>query len=320
MDVLQSPSRIVINTPAKLNLFLEVIAKRRDGFHEIETLMTAINLYDRLSVTALDTGQTQLTTRWASGMEPQAVLRNSLNAASISDVLPEESDNIVWKAVERLRQRAGTSAGIAIDLVKRIPAAAGLGGASSDAAAILVAANRLWGLGWSREQLANVGSELGSDIPFFLSRRASGTGMAVCRGRGEQIEAVSGMPSLHFVVVKPASGLSTPAVYQHCKPASAPRSVAPLVEALSRGRIVTGYFLNRLEETALQILPIIQKLRATFDEIECLAHQMSGSGSSYFGICRSARQARRLANRIRGLGFGAAFHASSVPHAHQFPE
>lgn len=319
MDVLQSPQRLTFNAPAKLNLFLEVIAKRQDGFHEIETLMTAINLYDRISVTALDAGQTQLTSRWASGMEPQAVSRNGPNTASMSNTLPKEADNIVWKAVERLRQRAGTDAGIAIDLIKRIPPAAGLGGASSDAAATLVAANRLWGLGWSRERLADVASELGSDIPFFLGQRYSGAGVAICRGRGEQIEAIRDVPPLHFVIVKPAVGLSTPEVYKHCKPAATSRPVEPLVDALLRGRVAANHFFNRLEETAVEIAPIIATLRDVFNRADCLAHQMSGSGSSYFGVCSTARRARCLANRIRGIGYGQVFRASAVPHAHPFP-
>jgi 4-diphosphocytidyl-2-C-methyl-D-erythritol kinase len=317
MDVPSSSLRLTVETPAKLNLFLEVIAKREDGFHEIETLMTVVNIYDRLSVSALAKGQTQLTSRWASGMEPQAVSRNGPRTVSTHDLLPKESDNIVWRAVDRLRQRSGTNHGIAIDLVKRIPAAAGLGGASSDAAATLVAANRLWGLDWSRERLADVAAELGSDIPFFLGRPAAGAGMAVCRGRGEQIEALHNMPPLHFVVVKPQAGLSTPAVYQRCKPATNPKPSAPLVEALRRGRCLASHLLNRLEEAAQQVSPLVGQLRSVFERTDCLAHQMSGSGSSYFGVCRSGRQARRLASRIRGLGFGQVFHAVTAPHAHR---
>jgi 4-diphosphocytidyl-2-C-methyl-D-erythritol kinase len=175
----------------------------------------------------------------------------------------------------------------------------------------------LWGLGWSREQLAEVAAELGSDIPFFLAERAAGAGMAVCRGRGEQIESLRGMPPLHFVVVKPQVGLSTPAVYQRCKPATNARHITPLIEALKRGRILASHFVNRLEQATEQISPIIEQLRFAFSQTNCLAHQMSGSGSSYFGICRSARQAGRLANRIRGLGFGQVFHAVTAPHAHR---
>src|SRR5688500_10487345 len=116
MDQISSGAAIVVEAPAKLNLFLEVLAKRPDGFHEIETLMTAIDIYDRLYVTSLSDGQTQLHCRWASGMEALASSRSGIDSAGTLDALPNESDNLVWKAVERLRQRAGVVSGIAIHL------------------------------------------------------------------------------------------------------------------------------------------------------------------------------------------------------------
>ena len=318
MDYLSSDAAIVIQTPAKLNLFLELLAKRPDGFHEIETLMTAINIYDRLYVTSLSEGQTQLTCRWASGMEALTASRNGNDTAANLDTLPEGSDNIVWKAVELLRQRAGTAAGIAIRLVKRIPAAAGLGGASSDAAAALIAANRLWRLGWSREQLSEVAEELGSDVPFFFTPRAAGSGMAICRGRGELIEPLADMPHLHFVIIRPPVGLSTPKVYQRCTVPSQPDSVTPLVASLRRGCGSVGELLvNRLQPPAEELTPWVSRLSRTFAQMDCIGHQMSGSGSAYFGICRSARQARCLASRIRATGFGLTFQATTVPHSNR---
>jgi 4-diphosphocytidyl-2-C-methyl-D-erythritol kinase len=203
-------------------------------------------------------------------------------------------------------------------LVKRIPAAAGLGGASSDAAAALVAANRLWRLGWTREQLTKVAAEIGSDVPFFLSPRTSGSGMAICRGRGERIEALAGMPQLHFVLTRPPVGLSTPKVYQHCKVPAHPAAVEPLVAQLRRGDHRAGQLLvNRLQPAAEELSPWIGRLSALFARFDCIGHQMSGSGSSYFGICRSARQARSLAGRIRAAGFGLTFHATTSPHSHR---
>ncbi len=319
MDYLSSHAAIVVETPAKLNLFLELLAKRPDGFHEIETLMTAINIYDRLYVTSLSEGQTQLTCRWASKMEALTASRNGMTAASDLDTLPIGSDNIVWRAVQRLRQRAGVAAGIAIHLVKRIPAAAGLGGASSDAAAVLVAANRLWRLGCTREQLAEIAADIGSDVPFFLTRRASGSGMAICRGRGERIEPLVGMPQMHFVITRPPVGLSTPNVYQRCKVPSKPAAVEPLVAQLRRGDDRAGQLLvNRLQPPAEELSPWISRLSALFSRLDCVGHQMSGSGSSYFGICRSARQARCLASRIRAAGLGLTFQATTAPHSHRF--
>ncbi|MCA9121626.1 MAG: 4-(cytidine 5'-diphospho)-2-C-methyl-D-erythritol kinase [Planctomycetaceae bacterium] len=318
MNYFDSDAAIVIQTPAKLNLFLELLAKRPDGFHEIETLMSAINIYDRLYVTSLSEGQTQLTCRWASGMEALSTSRNGSKTSATLDELPMGSDNIVWKAVEQLRLRAGIAAGIAIHLVKRIPAAAGLGGASSDAAAALVAANRLWGLGWTRNRLAEVAAEIGSDIPFFLAPRTNGAGMAVCRGRGEQIEPLAGMPQLHFVLTRPPVGLSTPGVYQRCKVPAQPKSAAPLIEKLRSGDHLAGQLLvNRLQPPAEELSPWIRRMSELFAKTDCVGHQMSGSGSSYFGICRSARHARCLATRIRAAGYELTFQVSSAPHLHR---
>ena len=122
--------------------------------------------------------------------------------------MPEGPDNLVVRAVELVRRRAGVRRGAKLLLVKRIPAAAGLGGGSSDAAAALVAANEGWRLGRSRDELADWAAELGSDVPFFLAG-----GPAICRGRGERVEPVAGLGALDFVVVRPPEGLSTAAVY-----------------------------------------------------------------------------------------------------------
>ena len=151
------------------------------------------------------------------------------------------------RAVTRLREAAGVTAGAAIHLIKRIPSAAGLGGASSDAASALLAANAAWQLGWPRAELARLAAELGSDIPFFF-----GNGAAICRGRGELIEPLSLTSSLHLVVVRPPEGLSTALVYQHCSPAEQRAHVEPLVAACSRGDSggVARHLVNRLEPAA----------------------------------------------------------------------
>src|SRR5205823_2480704 len=118
--------------------------------------------------------------------------------------LPQEADNLVTRAMQMLRSQAHVAAGARVQLLKRIPSAAGLGGGSSDAAAALVAANAGWELNWPQAELAALAARLGSDVPFFL-----GHGPALCRGRGEQIEPVGGLGCLHFVLVRPPAGLST---------------------------------------------------------------------------------------------------------------
>jgi 4-diphosphocytidyl-2-C-methyl-D-erythritol kinase len=223
--------------------------------------------------------------------------------------LPEGTDNIVLRAVQSLRDRAGGTWGARLRLLKRIPSAAGLGGASSDAAAALVAANSAWRLGWSSEQLADVAAELGSDVPFFLGPPA-----AVCRGRGELVEPVRGLGKLHFVVVRPPGGLSTPEVYRHCRPVPHELPLAGLLEALRRGDLQRAgrMSVNRLQEPAESLSPWVSTLRREFADTACVAHQMSGSGTAYFGICRHARHARQVASRLRARRVGRVWCTENI--------
>jgi 4-diphosphocytidyl-2-C-methyl-D-erythritol kinase len=311
MEVRRAGSTLRVDCPAKLNLFLEILAKRADGYHEIETLMVAISIVDTLFVTEDSEGRIRLSCCWASAMET----RRHATAGDACGGLPPTSDNIVCKAVQRLRARAGTDGGAIFHLVKRIPSAAGLGGASSDAAAALVAVNELWRLGWPRARLAEVASEVGSDVPFFLSESQRGALGAICRGRGERIEPEFGIPPLHFVVVKPPIGLATPDVYRNCSVPIAPVKVHDMRDALRHGDPVdVGKSLfNRLQQTAEQLCPAVRELRSRFQQANVLGHQMSGSGTSYFGICRNRGQARQVAARLRGLGLGEVFHATTRP-------
>jgi len=310
MQVDGNHSTFQVETPAKLNLFLEVLAKREDGFHEIETLMTAISIYDTLYFTTNSEGQLKFNCNWASGMEFSPAALEADQIAPLGD-LPRDSRNIVWKALEHFRQVAGVEFGATIRLVKRIPTASGLGGASSDAAAALVAANKVWKVGWTHQRLSKLAADLGSDIPFFLGGEPRGSRVAICRGRGERIEMVPCMMRLHFVIVRPPVGLSTPAVYARCRPAEEPVAVAPLVEALQHGcpRDLGQLLRNRLETAAEGLSPWVGKLRAEFAKLHLLGHQMSGSGTGYFGICRNAQQARRTAGMLRAARIGYVFRA-----------
>jgi 4-diphosphocytidyl-2-C-methyl-D-erythritol kinase len=210
--------------------------------------------------------------------------------------------------VELLRRRAGIREGASLQLVKRIPAASGLGGGSSDAAAALAAANIGWKLDWPLEELARLAAELGSDVPFFLAG-----GSAICRGRGERIEPVRQFGELHFVVVRPPEGLSTPAVYGQCRPAENAKSAASIIAAFERGAVgEAGRLLfNRLEPAATRLSSWIARLQRLFQQSDCLGHGMSGSGSAYFGLCRHAVSARRLARRLESHGVGRVFAVRS---------
>ncbi|MCL4205671.1 MAG: 4-(cytidine 5'-diphospho)-2-C-methyl-D-erythritol kinase [Pirellulaceae bacterium] len=327
MQIRHHDALIEIQTPAKVNLFLEVLRRREDGFHEIETLMVPVDLVDTLRCSVQPDGRLDVACRWTRGC--QATAHSSRDQASpVWDDLPEGDGNLVYRALERLRNAAGTPLGLNVEILKRIPVSAGLGGASSDAAAALTAANRLWRLDWPRERLSEVAAAVGSDVPFFLENAA-----AVCRGRGEVLERVDGFAGWWLVIVRPPAGLSTADVYRNCSPACAakspasgeasaglghagndrssvgPRSVVKICDAAARGDVAAAarQLFNRLQPAAEQQSPWIGRLRAAFERADCLGHQMSGSGSSYFGICRHAGHARRLAGRLRSAGLGAVF-------------
>jgi 4-diphosphocytidyl-2-C-methyl-D-erythritol kinase len=283
------PARVAVWAPAKVNLFLEVLAPRPDGYYEIATLLTSVDLYDTL---ALD-------------LDPSGGLSLTSDRSDLS-VGP---DNLILRAANLLKIRTGCPKGAAIHLTKRIPWAAGLGGGSSDAAATLAGLNDLWELGRSKPELAALGAELGSDVPFFFDTPA-----AWCTGRGEVVTpATLGRP-LDFVLVCPEEGLSTAEVYRQLDSAErGTRNAEPktssefrvpsseLGEALAAGdveRIARGMF-NRLEEAASKLCPPAAEWLRRLRQTEAAGCLLSGSGSCVFALCRDGREALRVADAIR---------------------
>jgi 4-diphosphocytidyl-2-C-methyl-D-erythritol kinase len=298
MQIHRDAVEVVIQTPAKLNLFFEVLGKRSDGYHEIETLMCPIDWYDTLCFRETSSEDLELECQWGS----------VANGGSGFEDVPHDGKNLVLQAVELVRRRTGRKQGARLRLIKRIPTAAGLGGGSSDAAAALVAANLGWKLGLSRAELLSLAEKLGSDVPFFLHR-----GPAVCRGRGEEIEPAVGLGLLNFVVVRPPEGLATAAVYRVCLPPVSPRPLQPLLDALRQGnaRKAADLFFNRLQAAAEQLTPWIARLGRLLAAEDCLAHGMSGSGTAYFGLFRSALAARQVARRLFARGVGCVMAVRS---------
>lgn len=330
MRLQQSGRSWVVHTPAKLNLYLEVLAKRDDGFHELQTLMTKVSLFDTLVFTSQVSELKQSSETLGTSTIPRSQLRQipqdlstqesnhsvSLRCHNVSSgkrqtgstafLVPEGSDNLVVRAAELLKKRTGAGQGIHIDLFKRIPAAAGLAGGSSDAAAVLFALNQIWGLKLSRDELQKIASEIGSDVSFFLSESPS----AICRGRGEIIEPLdlSHGFHLHFVVAKPESGLSTPLVFKNLRAddfaAVQPTGIQKLVESLTTGDIFTAgrWMKNTLQSPAEALNPDINRLKAIFSRTSVVGHMMSGSGTSYFGICHNSKHAQHVAAQLRAFG------------------
>lgn len=301
------PERLTVYAPAKVNLTLEVLARRPDGFHELETLMLAVSVCDTLVFEPRESGL-EVECQWAVGLQAEARDRARRPAANVWQPLPATQDNLVWNALARLQSASGTPLGAKVTVTKRIPAQAGLGGASADAAAALLAANRAWRLHWPRERLAELATSLGSDVAFFLNG-----GAAICQGRGEQIEVIR-PPRCALVIVRPPVGLSTPAVYQRCRPRASLRSAERMRAAFDRGDLAAAArcMHNGLQKPAEELSPWIQKLEKAFSQTAAVGHQMSGSGSSYFGLFWHAGQARRTARQLRGMNLGAVMVAETV--------
>lgn len=289
---------VEVSAPAKVNLSLSVLSRRPDGYHEIESLMAPVSLADSLVVRAAHGPDCRLTVRFGGR------LAGAAGAALRRDV-PTDGSNLVVRAVRLLGQEAGIDRGLDIELVKRIPSGAGLGGGSSDAAAALRAAARLWGLDWPATRLAEIGARLGSDIPWFF---AGGT--AIVSGRGERVEPVACMPALHGVIASPAAGLSTAAVYRACVPDAARAGVSSrLAKALARQDLAAalGLLHNDLEPPARALCGDIDRLLGALAAAGALRPMLTGSGSACFALARTLAEARAMASRIDAAGWPGVF-------------
>jgi 4-diphosphocytidyl-2-C-methyl-D-erythritol kinase len=266
--------RLVLSASAKVNLALEVLSRRSDGYHEIATVMQTVDLSDRL------------------------VLEDADDLAVDTSVpgVPTDERNLAYRAAAALRDAAKLSRGVRISLDKRIPVAAGLGGGSTDAAAVLAGLNRLWGLRWPAAQLEELAVGVGMDVPFFLRG-----GAALATGRGERLLPLGGA-ALALVLVNPRFPLSTAEMYARVTPAmysdgDRAREMAEALESRRAGRVARSLY-NGLELAARAAHPQIGQMQAALVAAGALGAAMSGSGPTVFGVARSWEQARQIQARV----------------------
>ncbi len=280
MNRSRRPRRIALRASAKVNLALEVLGKRPDGFHEIATVMVAVDLCDRLTLEAAST--------------------TSFHADDPG--LPTDEQNLVVRAAKLLSEAAGVEAGVRIELVKRIPVAAGLGGGSSDGAAALWGLNRLWGIRWSRTRLMDLAVRLGMDVPFFL-----GPGPALATGRGECLEPLGKMGEYALVLVNPGVPLATREVYERVPAGwqAEPTGTQRVMDALRERNTarVAGALTNNLERVVEPLLPALARMKAALLAAGALGAVMSGSGPTVFGVARSLDHARQIRRRVNRAGW-----------------
>jgi 4-diphosphocytidyl-2-C-methyl-D-erythritol kinase len=271
---------IAIRAFAKINLSLRIKASRPDGFHEVQTILQAINLSDRLVCQAT---------------------RGPFRIVCLTPAVPAGHNNLVWRAAAGLWNAAGREGeprGATITLEKKIPMQAGLGGGSSDAAAALLALRRVWKLRVADEELYAIAARLGSDVPYFF---VGGTALGL--GRGDEVYPLADLPRWWVVLLLPPFGIATADAYawldQQRAPSSAPSEVRYLPDTWL-GRVVP--LVNDLERPVLERHPVIATLRDRLTKLGAAMSAMSGSGSTVFGIFTTAKAAETAARKLQPSG------------------
>ncbi|MCS1352372.1 4-(cytidine 5'-diphospho)-2-C-methyl-D-erythritol kinase [Mechercharimyces sp. CAU 1602] len=271
---------ISVKAPAKINLTLDVLHKRDDGYHELEMVMTSIDLADRIDL--------------VSTSQPSVRLR------STSGFVPQDERNLAYRAAALLKENYDVKPGVFITIHKHIPVAAGLAGGSSDAAATLIGLNKLWNLGLTLDELVELGAQIGSDVPYCVH-----AGTALVRGRGERLMPISSPPACWVVLAKPEHGVSTAEVFQkfeQVSPDNSPDTKA-MVAALEQGDFsgICASLGNVLEDVTLKSYPTVGRIKDKMKEFGAEGVLMSGSGPTVFGLVRQEARARRIVNGLRGF-------------------
>ena len=297
------PAGVTALAPAKVNLYLGVGETRPDGYHGLVTVYQALDLWERVTVSFTD-GDGDVV---------------SVDGPGAEDV-PTDSSNLAVRAVELLRREVGVHRPVAVHITKGIPVAGGMAGGSADAAAALVAADRLLGLGLHREELEARAAELGSDIPFCLRG-----GTVLGTGRGEALTTLLHPgPELHWVVATARGGLSTPQVYAELdrqramaagpQPADEPRADA-LVDALASAevRAVAQALGNDMQAAAIALMPGLRRTLHAGREAGALAAMVSGSGPTCVLLCDGAEHAVAVATELSGRGVAREVRVTRGP-------
>lgn len=276
-------------SPCKVNLILNILGKRPDGFHELETVMHPVNLFDELSFERVSSG---------------------LQLTCSDPALPTDSSNLVHRAAGLFFQKTEIRDGVRIHLEKKIPMAAGLGGGSGNAATTLLGLNELFGKPLPAKALEDIAASLGSDIPFFLQTKP-GLGT----GRGEKIQSLDAFPAMRgaaIFLIHPGFGISTPWAYQNLArfPSAlngTPGRAQKLISLLQGSdlRAAGKEFYNSLEAPALEKYPILALFQDFLRENGAAATLMSGSGSTTFALAQSLNAAEQLAEKFK-TKFGPA--------------
>ncbi len=294
-NLMEQISTVSLRAMAKINLGLDVLRRREDGYHEVKMVMQTIRLFDRLTLTVSE--------------------KPGIRLVSNRHFLPTDDTNLAVRAARLLMEEKGEEKGLFIELEKRIPVSAGMAGGSSDAAAALVGVNRLFGYDFSREELQERGVKIGADVPYCLMR-----GTVLAEGIGEKLTALPSCPECAVLIAKPPVSVSTKFVYENLHADTIAESEHPdidgLTAAIRRGSLadMIPSMGNVLERVSIPAYPVIGKIKEQVNETGALIALMSGSGPTVFGLYESMEQCREARDFLLKKGDAAVAYAADLFH------
>ena len=276
---------------AKINLGLDVLGKREDGYHEVRMIMQTINLFDRLEI--------------------KKIKESAIKIHTNLFFLPVNENNLVYKAAKLLIDEFGIQEGVSVGLTKKIPVAAGMAGGSTDAAAMLFGMNRLFGLGLSKKQLMERGVKIGADVPYCIMR-----GTALAEGIGDKLSPLPAMVKCPVLIAKPQISVSTKFVYQNLKLDD--KTVHPDIDRLIEDirnkdlKAVSDHMGNVLESVTIPNYPVISQIKEQMMDSGAVGSMMSGSGPTVFGLFDDSRTAQLAFGKIKRSGLAKQVYLTSI--------
>lgn len=282
---------ISLKALAKVNLGLDVVRRREDGYHEVKMIMQTIHLYDRLDIRKMK--------------EPGIQIQSNLS------FLPVNENNLIYKAGKLLMDEFGITEGVSVKLDKRIPVAAGMAGGSTDAAAMLWGMNRLFSLKLSLEELMKRGVTIGADVPYCLMR-----GTALAEGIGEKLSPLPPMMKVPILIAKPQISVSTKFVYSNLKldKDTVHPDIDQCIEDIRRGSLtdLCAHMGNVLESVTIPAYPVIREIKEHMMENGAVGAMMSGSGPTVFGLFSDEKTAKKAYYAMRKSGLAKQVYLSGI--------
>lgn len=286
--------RLELKALGKINLGLDVLGRRENGYHDVRMVMQTVYLYDKI---------------WMEKTkDPQITLETNLY------YLPVNESNLAYQAAKLLMDEFDIKEGVDIRLEKHIPVAAGMAGGSSNAAAVLFGMNQMFSLGLTREELMERGVKLGADVPYCIMR-----GTALAEGIGEELSQLPRIPKCHVLIAKPPISVSTKMVYEKLDALELVEhpDIDGIIEGLNAGDLkkITGCMGNVLEKVTIEEYPVIEQIKDVMKANGALNAMMSGSGPTVFGIYDDKRKARAAAAKIRQADLARQVYVTNMHNA-----